>query len=224
MSPQAVQQIRQRGVGVQLAVMVVVAWVCSCLPVAAQNEPALAIRPFVFMSEQAFAAKDTFDVGFGASIQPFYGGGVSLVSGDGYFVDLTASRFKKTGERAFLIDGESFQLGIPMVVTITPLEFVFGYRFANSRRVAPYVGGGVGSYRYQETSGEAVDDEPLDVRKTGYLGVAGVDVRTARWLRVGMDVQYSRITGILGEGGLSLEADEHDLGGLAARLKLTIGR
>jgi opacity protein-like surface antigen len=209
---------------VHVAMLTVAALLAACLPAAAQNEPSLAIRPFVFMSEQAFTANETFSAGFGGSIQPFYGGGLSFVSGDGYFLDLTASRFKKTGERAFFFDGQRFPLNIPMAVTVTPLELVLGYRFAHSRRVVPYVGGGVGSYRYQETSNDAADDEPLDVRQTGYLAVAGVEVRTARWLRVGVDAQYSRVTGILGEGGLSQLADEGDLGGLAGRVRLTVGR
>ena len=65
-------------------------------PAAAQDEaPALAIRPFVLASEQVFAARETFEAAFGQSIQPFYGGGLTLVSRDGLYVDLTASRFRK---------------------------------------------------------------------------------------------------------------------------------
>ena len=194
-------------------------------PAAAQDEaPALAIRPFVLASEQVFAARETFEAAFGQSIQPFYGGGLTLVSRDGLYVDLTASRFRKVGQRAVRVSGQTFRLGIPLTATITPLEFALGYRFRSSRLVAPFAGAGIGSYRYQETSEESDPEGDIDMRKLGYLAVGGVDFRLASWFRAGIDVQYTHVTGILGEGGISREAGEHDLGGMAARLKLTVGR
>jgi hypothetical protein len=39
-----------------------------------------------------------------------------------------------------------------------------------------------------------------------------------------VDVQYSHVPGILGTGGVSQQAGETDLGGVAARLKLVVGR
>jgi hypothetical protein len=193
-------------------------------PASAQSDPALALRPFVIVTAQAFTAKETFEAGFGESIQPFYGGGLSLVTNTGFFLDITASRFRKTGERVFRNGDDTFPLGIPLSVTITPLEFSFGYRFRTSRAVVPYFGGGLGSYRYQETSDEADPSEEIDTRKGGYLAVGGVDFRAAPWFRVGVDVQYTLVTGILGEGGFSQQVGEDDLGGLAARLKFTVGR
>jgi hypothetical protein len=39
-----------------------------------------------------------------------------------------------------------------------------------------------------------------------------------------VDVQDTRITGILGDSGLSQQAKENDLGGLAIRFRIIIGR
>jgi len=195
-------------------------------PAAAQSradDPDLALRGFAVVSEQAFAAQDSFEAAFGQSILPFYGGGLELVS-RGYFLDIAASRFRKTGERAFIHNGETFHLGIPLTVTITPLEFTFGYRFFRSHRVVPYAGAGIGSYRYQETSQQSDAAEAVDTREAGYLATGGAEFGVTRWFRVGIDVQYSYVPDILGEGGLSEAAGESDLGGLAARLKFVVGR
>ena len=54
--------------------------------------------------------------------------------------------------------------------------------------------------------------------------VAGAEVRVHRWLAVGADLHYSYVPGILGQAGLSKEADEHSLGGVAARFRLIVGR
>src|SRR5262245_46619217 len=186
------------------------------------SEPVV-LRGFAGVPGQAFAAKDTVEAAFGQSVQPFYGGGIELVSGT-YFLDLGASRFHKDGQRAFIFEGETFPLGIPLSVTITPVEFTFGYRFNSRRAVVPYAGGGIGSYRYQEESPQAENGDDIDTREIGYLAVGGVEFRTARWLRIAVDVQYSYVPDILGEGGISAAAGESDLGGVAARLKFVLGR
>ena len=200
----------------------------ACLlsrPVAAQpaGDLSIALRPFVLVTEQAFAATETFKAGFDTAVQPFYGGGLELVS-KGFYVDLTGSRFKKTGQRAFRANDQTFQLGIPLNVTITPLEFTFGYRFGSGHRVVPFGGGGIGSYRYQETSSVSDASENVDTKHTGYLAVGGVEFRAARWIRVSVDAQYTHVTGILGSGGISQQVGEDDLGGIAARLKFMVGR
>ena len=97
-------------------------WLCAAASAAAQGTPALSIRPFVMFTEQSFAAVDTFDAVFGKTYAPFFGGGVQVVVSDGFFVELTASRFRQTGERAFLSGGQAFKLGIPLTATITPFE------------------------------------------------------------------------------------------------------
>ena len=195
-------------------------------PAAGQDPPAFSIRPFVMATEQSFAAIDTFDAAFGKTFFPFFGGGVQVVINDGFFVEATASRFRQTGERAYLSGGKAFKLGIPLTATITPLEVSAGYRFRLSQlpRVRPYASVGYGTYAYQETSDFAQAGDDVDTRHSGYVASGGAEFRLHTWVGLAVDVQYSRVPGILGNGGVSQQAGESDLGGVAARLKLVIGR
>jgi len=204
--------------------------VLSCLvslasPATAQDPPALSIRPFVMGAVQNFTASDTFDAVFDATRGPFFGGGVQVVVLDQFVIEVGASRFEKTGERVFRTDaGSIFRLGIPVTATITPLEITGGYRFPISERVRPYVAAGIGSYSYKETSDFADETENVDVRKSGFVVNGGAEVRLHRWIGVAADVQYSRVRGVLGDGGVSQRLGEDDLGGVSARFKFIVGR
>jgi opacity protein-like surface antigen len=210
---------------VKRAILVLLACACALpAPAAAQDAPALALRPFALATEQSFAAIDTFDATFGHSTEPFFGGGVQLLIHDGIYVEFTASRFKKDGDRAFRSGGINYSLGIPLTATITPLELTGGYRFHFWPRVRPYVAGGIGSYGYTETSGFADPGDDVSVRHKGYLANAGAEFRLHRWVGLGVDVQYSHVPGILGQGGISQQTGENDLGGVAARFRLLVGR
>jgi len=201
------------------------------VPASAQDEPKLAIRPFALGTVQSFAAVDSFDAVFGRTYDPFFGGGVQVVFNDKYFVELTASRFKQTGQRAFISSGQAFRLGIPLTATITPFEVTGGYRFRLSPRVRPYAAVGVGLYMYKETSDfsdlNALPPAPgvdVDTRHAGFVLNGGAEFRAHRWVGIGADLQYTRVPGILGAEGVSKQAGEDDLGGFAARLKLIVGR
>ena len=192
-------------------------------PVAAQ-EPAVSLRPFVMASEQSFSAVDTFTAVFGHSYGPFFGGGADVTFGEHYYIEVAASRFKQTGQRAFRNAGQVFRLGIPLTATVTPIELTGGYRFHLSSRIVPYVGGGFGSYAYTETSDFADASENVDTRHSGFVVNGGAEFRLHRWVGLGADVHYTRVTGILGQAGVSKDAGENDLGGVAARFKVIVGR
>jgi hypothetical protein len=191
-----------------------------------QPAPAVSIRPFVMATEQSFAAIDTFDATFGKTYGPFFGGGVQVVIHDSFVVEASASRFRQTGERAYLSGGQAFKLGIPLTATITPLEVTGGYRFRLRQlpKVRPYISVGVGSYSYQETSQFAEAGDDVNTRHVGVVANGGAEFRLQRWVGLAVDVQYSHVPGILGTGGVSQQAGESDLGGVAARLKLVVGR
>lgn len=188
--------------------------------------PKIALRPFFVATAQRFTAVETMKAAFGRSIQPFLGGGLELALRSGLYVDVAASRFSKTGQFAFRSNGQTFLLGTPLTATITPVEVTGGYRFRrrSSPRLFPYVGAGIGSYAYTETSPFNDPSENLDLRHIGYLAVGGVDVRLHRFVGIAGDVQFTRVPGILGTGGISKEAGENDLGGLAVRIKITVGK
>jgi len=204
-------------------------------PVAAQDAPdeapALSIRPFGVGTLESFTAVDTFAAVFGRSYERFLGGGVQVVVDDQYFVELTASRFERTGQRAFISGGRAFQLGIPLKTTITPFEVTGGYRFRLSPRIRPYAAAGVGVYLYKEesdfsdqTAAPPARKVDLDTRHVGFVVNGGAEFRVHRWIGVGADVQYTHVTGILGTAGVSQQAGENDLGGVAARVKWIVGR
>jgi opacity protein-like surface antigen len=193
-------------------------------PAAAQNPPALSIRPFVLGTEQSFAAKETFKGAFDTSTAPFFGGGVQVVLWDKFVAEVGASRFKRTGERAFHSGDTTYRLGIPLTATITPVEVTGGYRFGLWEHARPYVAAGFGSYAYKESSDFADPGENIDTRKSGFVLNGGFEFRLHRWVGFSIDAQYSHVTGILGAGGLSQQVDEDDLGGVAARFKLIVGR
>jgi hypothetical protein len=208
------------------SIVLVILGLALAAPLSAQEPPALSIRPFVMATEQSFAAVDTFNAVFGKTYFPFFGGGAQVVIHDRFFAEISASRFRKTGERAFLSGGKPFALGIPLTATLTPLEIVGGYRFRlrSLPRVRPYASAGFGSYAYQETSSFAEAGDDVDTRHSGYVVNGGAEFRLHRWAGLAVDVQYSHISGIIGNAGVSQQAGENNLGGVAARFKLVVGR
>ena len=106
----------------------------SAAPALAQDDPSIAIRPFVFGSVQSFTAIDTFDAVFGRAYDPFYGGGVQAVFDGKFFVELSASRFRQTGQRAFISGGQKFRLGIPLTWAVSVVGLVdFANAFVQAR-------------------------------------------------------------------------------------------
>jgi opacity protein-like surface antigen len=196
-----------------------------------QKAPALLIRPFALGTVESFTAVDTFDAVFGRTYEPFFGGGLQIVVDDQYVVELTASRFRQTGQRAFISGGQKFGLGIPLTATVTPLEATVGYRFRLSPRVRPYAAAGVGLYFYTEESDfsdpNAQPPAPgvdFEARHVGFVVNGGAEFRAHRWISVGVDLQYTRVPGVLGTGGVSQQAGENDLGGISGRVKFIVGR
>jgi hypothetical protein len=195
--------------------------------VAAGERPALGLRPFLLVAGERFTAQKTIESVFGQPVQPIWGGGLQAAWRNGLFVDVTVSQFRRTGERAFFFEGESFGLGIPLKVKLTPVEVAAGGRFAATPRVFPYAGGGIGWYWYREEDDEAdgtTGSEAFTEQHRGYLALAGVEFRLGRSLAIAGDVQYTHVPGIIGAGGVSREAGEDDLGGVAGRFRFIIGR
>jgi outer membrane protein W len=201
--------------------------VALAAPVGAQDDaPAISFRPYFLVTGQQASAKTTFNAVFGNAVEPFFGAGLQLALRDGVFVEVSASRFKKTGERAFLNNGHTFRLGIPLTATIIPFEVTGGYRFNadSSSLFVPYVGAGAGWYGYRESSQFSTPAEDVDTHHVGYLAFGGVEFRVHRWVGLSIDAQYTHIPGILGIEGLSKDAGENDLGGIAARFRVIVGR
>lgn len=187
-------------------------------------KPKLSTKLFVradgFAGVEHFNASQTFKGIFNTANGAVYGGGVDIVKGR-LFVRADVSHFGKTGERAFDANGQVFRLGIPLDVSITPVTGAIGVRGLIAPHWVGYAGGGAGSWSYSESG-----DDPSDafsVRKTGYLGLGGVEWRVHPLVGIGFEAQYARVPNAF-TGGLAADLNEKDLGGATAIVRLIVGR
>jgi opacity protein-like surface antigen len=181
------------------------------------------VRGYGEAAYQWFTAADSFQAILDTKSGLFYGGGAQVHFGPIY-LDVGVSRFEKTGERAFVFEGDVFRLGIPDRITMTPLVVTAGYRFSIRDRVVPYLGGGVGSLKFEETSDFADTDENVSERFTSYHAVAGMEYAVCRWLFVAGEARYASVPDALGAPGIASDFDESNLGGYSVAVKVLVGR
>lgn len=98
-----------------------------------------------------------------------------------------------------------------------------GWRF-RAGRVAPYAGAGVVLLGYSEESDFAVAGDDVDERRAGALVLAGADVTVVGPLKVGGELRYRMVQGVLGAGGVSQLFGDDQLGSLAFALRVSVGR
>ena len=159
---------------------------CLCafvLMARAAHTRASSIRGFADVGSTTFAATQSFETILGSASGVVFGGGGEAVLPKNIFVNVRASRFRKTGERVFVSGDERFGLGIPTTVTVTPLEFTGGYRLDRGWRIVPYGGGGVGRHRYEEVSDFAEEAEDVNESFTGYHVLGGAEFRAVTLAR-----------------------------------------
>jgi Outer membrane protein beta-barrel domain len=154
------------------------------------------------------------------------GGGVRVTNlWRALFVDVHASRWSTSGERAFVDStGEVFPLGIPLDVDATHLDVSVGWRFyprqrTSIRTAVPYFAGGAGVVRYREESPFAEPGDDLRTSATTYHVAAGLDYPLNRWLAIAADARYRFAPDVVGDDGVSSAFEEDDLGGF----RLTVG-
>lgn len=215
--------------------LVVFALLAAAAPVAAQSKPrprpappsrSFHIGGYGVFGLMNFTAVETFDAVLGKSSGNIYGGGATLgLPLGGLFVDVGAWRFKEIGERVFVNNREVFRLGIPVTITITPLELTAGWKFRlRNSKLVPYAGGGLTMYGYKETSAFSTPSEDVDERFNGYHVMGGVEYKVMRWLGAGGELAWTTIPDAIGTGGASKAFGETDLSGASFRLKITVGR
>ena len=201
----------------------------SLSPEVTSAQQRTAVRGFGDFGATLFSAGDTFEAVLGSSTGTFFGGGVEVVLPQRYFFNLRISRFNKSGERVFVQDNEVFPLGIDMKVTITPVEVTGGYRFqpqGQTGKTVPYIGGGIGWYRYSETSDFAETGEDVSETFQGYHLLGGVEFRLSRWFALGGEGQWTTVPDAFEpEPGSAADLfGEKNLGGLGFRVRFTVGR
>jgi outer membrane protein with beta-barrel domain len=205
----------------------------SAATASAQNPAVVAIRPFGEVAIQRFSATQTFTAVFGESTGWFFGGGLDVTVNDRLYFELSASRFQKTGDQVYFDapSGHPYHLNIPLQATLTPLEATGGYRFhpRAARWLIPFLGGGAGRFSYREactaaTAVCAAVGPDLDLAHAGFVADGGAEFRVHKWVGVAADFRYTYVTGILGTAGVSADLNEKDLGGIAGRFKIVVGR
>jgi opacity protein-like surface antigen len=187
----------------------------------------IGFRGFGDVGGTRFAAAQSFDAVLGTHAGVVFGGGVETVLQSGIFVHLRASRFQKDGTRVFVLNDRVFDLGIPTTVRVTPIQVTGGYRFTvGRRRIVPYLGGGVGWFRYSETSDFADSGDNVADTFTGYHLLGGAEWRMTHIVGVAGEAEWSTVRDALGENpsGVSSAFDETDLGGVTFRGKIVVGR
>lgn len=180
----------------------------------------LFVRAAGFVGVEHFNASKTFKGIFDSPNGIVYGGGIDLVKGP-LFVRADVSHFGKSGERAFDANGQVFRLGIPLKVSITPVIGAVGVRGILAPGLIAYAGAGAGSWSYSETGDDPSD--ALSLRKTGYLGLGGIEWRVQRLVGIGFEAQYARVPNAFA-GGLAADLGEKDLGGATAAVRVIVGR
>src|SRR4051794_3426930 len=93
--------------------------------------PAIGLRAYGAVDATVMAASDSFKALFGSGEVTGAGGGGEVDLGKHLFVRIADTRATRTGSRVFVDDnGGTFPLGIPLTVTMTPIEAGAGWRFA----------------------------------------------------------------------------------------------
>jgi outer membrane protein W len=208
-----------------LKTILLAVFVFAATPVWAQVE----FRPFFLVTGERMAAQKTFDAALGSGTQPFVGGGLDVTVRRKFFVEFDVSHLSKTGTRFFVDDaGNVYKLNIASRITVTPVEVSAGRRFIRRRsRVIPYVGLGVGWYSYHQDDDFSEATENVNETHAGFLATGGAEFRLSKWVGVTADARYTHVPGILGQSAKtsgSQALNETDLGGIAARLRVIIGR
>ena len=208
-------------------------FVAGSAPISAQarrptpppTSPTVTVRAFADVGRETFAAAQSFRTIFGSASALVVGGGVSLVERHGAFGEIRFSRFRATGERVFVTNGQVFPLGIANDVTLTPIELTGGFRWVRPGwRAVPYVGAGIGWHRYTESSLAASTGDDVSQTFTGFHLTGGAEVPLSRWIAVAGDVHWSRVPDALGgPNSVGRELGETGLGGSTVRARIIVG-
>ena len=196
-------------------------------PAAAPQSRSVQIGGYAMLGNINFTASESFDAVLGSPSGVIFGGGtrIDLPLG-GLFVDVGAWRYRADGERVFVANDEIFKLGIPVTITVTPIEISAGWRLRLRRmpKLKPYAAGGFTILKYNETSEFSTASDDVDESFNGYHVIGGAEYKITRWLGLAGEASWSTVPDAIGESGVSEAFNETDLGGTTFRVKITIGR
>jgi opacity protein-like surface antigen len=206
----------------------------------APSGPGPGLHAYAAVDFEIFDASKTFDAVLGTSRLPAYGGGVDVTDiWKHVFVRVAVTHLSKKGSRVFVDGGQVFPLGIPLTVTLTPIEIGGGWRFtpkapspragrprpAAHTRVVPYLGASALLVVFKQVSEFADASENPSNTLTGASAFGGVEVEVHKNVVVGGEAQYRIVPNALGKGGVSdvsAAYNETDLGGITFRVTVGI--
>jgi opacity protein-like surface antigen len=194
-------------------------------PAAAPPKPKAGIRAFADVSSVWMTASESFEAVTGSDSRVQYGGGVQAVNlWKGLYAEAMVGYSSLTGSRVFVYQDTVYDLGIPVTITLTPIDAGGGWRFRIGKTLHAYIGGGVEFMNYKEESDFAGTGEDVSEVFTGFYAAGGLEVRLAKWVHLRAEGRYASIPDALGGAGVSADFDETDLGGAAVAVKLVFGR
>lgn len=214
--------------------------VCVAAPALAQsNLNPIGARAFVSFDSNTLAATQTFDAVVGAHRFNSVGVGAEVIRlWRGVFARVAGSQFDASGSRVVVFGSDVASLDIPLTVKLRYLEYGAGWRFGD--RLAPgvrtrlqpnprprrqpvtYVGAGLLSLHYQESSDLSNPSENTDTTFRGFNVYGGVDIPVWKWVTAGAEVQYRSVPDAIGDGGASKAFGETDLGGTTFRVMVGV--
>lgn len=214
----------------RLSALVCAAVVWSAAPAwaqapAAASTPRFGVRAFGHFEWQTMAAKETFDAVTGKSTLTGLGGGVEVQRiWRGIFARTVISRMSQSGQRVFVFDNTVFPLGVPLDITMTPIEFAAGWRFRpiGARGIVGYLGAGGVFLSYNESS-SSVAGEEVSEQMSGFLLFGGVEVPVWRFVTAGAEVGWRKAE-VLNPGGVMGAFQENDFGGVTMCVMVSIRR
>jgi hypothetical protein len=187
---------------------------------AASRQP-IGFRAFGTVDTNSLLAQNSFNAVLGTSHLTEFGGGVDVVNlWKSAFIRAAVARTSKRGDRAFVANGQVVSLGVPITISMTPVEIGGGWRFAlrHTPHVVPYAGGGILVQSYSEKSTFAGSGDNTSQTNTGFTTFGGVEVDLSKWLMVGGEVQFRGVPNAIGNGSVSQDFGETNLGGFAVRV------
>jgi opacity protein-like surface antigen len=208
----------------------------------APQEKPFRVAGFVEFGNTWFTASKSFDAILNANSGPIVGGGGQFALKNGIFVQVDIAHFGADGSRAYVFNNQVYKLNEADSISATPIDLSVGYRFrfghrpvrpgtraarrqepSLAERLVPYVGGGVGTVLYKETSAHAQPGDNIDQSSTSYNFLAGLEIGVWRFIGAGVEFHQRWVPDGLGKDGVSKAFNETDLGGSTIRFKVIVG-
>jgi hypothetical protein len=180
------------------------------------------IRGFGEIGVLRLTARESFNAIFDKDSTLIAGGGADAIWPSGFFGSAEIEWYALEGERAFVLDDQVFRLGIRDEVRVLPISMTFGYKVGRSHVARPYVGAGYGLYMFKEEADFARTGDDVSQNFGGFHVLGGVDLLRQRRISAAVEGRYAWVRDALGEGGVSKEFGESDLGGFTLKVKVLV--